>query len=37
MRKAEMITDKGTMTIRFYDNDAPIAADNFIKLERRLL
>lgn len=34
MRKAEMITDKGTMTIEFYDNDAPIAADNFIKLAK---
>lgn len=27
-----MITDKGTMTIEFYDNDAPIAVDNFLKL-----
>lgn len=34
MRKAEMITDKGTMIIEFYDNDAPIAADNFIKLAK---
>lgn len=34
MRKAEMITDKGTMTIEFYDNDAPIATDNFIKLAK---
>jgi peptidyl-prolyl cis-trans isomerase B (cyclophilin B) len=34
MRKAEMITDKGTMTIEFYDNDAPIAVDNFIKLSK---
>ncbi|MFT6203247.1 MAG: peptidyl-prolyl cis-trans isomerase B (cyclophilin B) [Spirosomataceae bacterium] len=34
MRKAEMITDKGTMTIEFYDKDAPIAVDNFIKLSK---
>lgn len=34
MRKAEMITDKGTMLIEFFDNDAPIAADNFIKLSK---
>lgn len=34
MRKAEMITDKGTMVIEFYDNDAPIAVDNFIKLAK---
>ncbi|MFB0947300.1 MAG: peptidylprolyl isomerase [Spirosomataceae bacterium] len=32
MRKAEMITDKGT--IEFYDKDAPIAVDNFIKLSK---
>ncbi len=29
-----MITDKGTMTIEFYDNDAPIAVDNFLKLAK---
>ena len=34
MRKAEMITDKGTMTIEFYDTDAPIAVENFIKLSK---
>lgn len=34
MRKAEMITDKGTMTIEFYDKDAPVAVDNFIKLSK---
>lgn len=32
MSKAEMITDKGTMVIEFYDNDAPIAVSNFKKL-----
>lgn len=34
MRKAEMITDKGTMVIEFYDKDAPIAVENFIKLSK---
>lgn len=34
MRKAEMITDKGTMVIEFYEADAPIAVDNFIKLSK---
>jgi peptidyl-prolyl cis-trans isomerase B (cyclophilin B) len=32
MKKAEMITDKGTMKIEFYEKDAPLAVDNFIKL-----
>lgn len=34
MRKAEMITDKGTMLIEFYDNDAPLAVENFVKLSK---
>ncbi|MFN3784915.1 MAG: peptidylprolyl isomerase [Spirosomataceae bacterium] len=34
MRKAEMVTDKGTMLIEFYENDAPIAVENFIKLAK---
>jgi peptidyl-prolyl cis-trans isomerase B (cyclophilin B) len=34
MRKAEMVTDKGTMIIEFYENDAPIAVENFIKLAK---
>ncbi len=34
MRKAEMITDKGTMLIEFYEQDAPIAVENFIKLSK---
>lgn len=34
MPKAEMITDKGTMLIEFYENDAPIAVANFIKLSK---
>ena len=29
-----MITDKGTMLIEFYDNDAPLAVENFIKLSK---
>lgn len=32
MKKAEMITDKGTMVIEFFEQDAPITVDNFIKL-----
>lgn len=32
MKKAEMITDKGTMVIEFFDQDAPITVDNFLKL-----
>jgi peptidyl-prolyl cis-trans isomerase B (cyclophilin B) len=35
MKKAEMITDKGTMTIEFFDKDAPIAVDNFVKLSKK--
>jgi peptidyl-prolyl cis-trans isomerase B (cyclophilin B) len=35
MKKAEMITDKGTMMIEFYEKDAPIAVDNFIKLSKK--
>jgi peptidyl-prolyl cis-trans isomerase B (cyclophilin B) len=35
MKKAEMITDKGTMKIEFYEKDAPIAVENFIKLSKK--
>jgi peptidyl-prolyl cis-trans isomerase B (cyclophilin B) len=35
MKKAEMITDKGTMKIEFFDKDAPIAVENFIKLSKK--
>ena len=35
MRKAEMITDKGTMLIEFYDTDAPKAVQNFIDLSKK--
>jgi peptidyl-prolyl cis-trans isomerase B (cyclophilin B) len=34
MSKAQMITEKGTMLIEFYDNDAPIAVENFKKLSK---
>lgn len=34
MPKAEMITGKGTMIIEFYEKDAPIAVNNFIKLSK---
>lgn len=29
-----MITDKGTMSIEFYDNDAPATVANFVKLAK---
>lgn len=32
MKKAEMRTDKGTMTIEFFEKDAPKTVANFIKL-----
>lgn len=35
MLKAEMITDKGTMTIEFYVQDAPIAVNNFVTLAKK--
>ena len=35
MTKAEMITDKGTMLIEFYDEDAPIAVKNFVDLSKK--
>jgi len=34
MSKAEMITNKGTMIIEFYDNDAPNTVKNFHKLAK---
>lgn len=30
-----MITDKGIMTIEFYEKDAPVAVDNFVKLSKK--
>lgn len=35
MLKAEMITDKGTMLIEFFEQDAPIAVNNFITLAKK--
>ena len=34
MRTAEIITNKGTMKVEFYDNDAPKTVDNFCKLAK---
>lgn len=34
MTKAKMITDKGTMSIEFYDKDAPNTVANFVKLSK---
>lgn len=34
MTKAKMITDKGTMSIDFYDADAPGTVANFVKLAK---
>lgn len=34
MSKAEMVTNKGTMIIEFYDNDAPKTVENFHKLTK---
>ncbi|TAE40936.1 MAG: peptidylprolyl isomerase [Runella slithyformis] len=34
MIKAEMITEKGTMLIEFFENDAPKAVANFVKLSK---
>lgn len=35
MRKAEMVTDRGTLIIEFYDNDAPQAVQNFVDLSNK--
>ncbi|GHB71118.1 peptidylprolyl isomerase [Persicitalea jodogahamensis] len=35
MTKAEMVTDKGTMQIEFYDDDAPKAVQNFVNLSKK--
>jgi peptidyl-prolyl cis-trans isomerase B (cyclophilin B) len=34
MQKAEMITEKGTMLIEFYEKDAPLAVANFVNLSK---
>ena len=35
MRKAQMVTDKGTLLIEFYDDAAPLAVQNFIDLSNK--
>jgi len=35
MKKAEIITEKGTMKVEFYDNDAPNTVENFVKLSKQ--
>lgn len=32
--KAEIITEKGTMNVEFYDKDAPKTVENFVKLSK---
>ena len=34
MRSAEIHTQKGVMKVIFYENDAPLTVDNFVKLAR---
>jgi len=34
MKTAEIVTDKGTMKVEFFDKDAPNTVDNFIKLSK---
>lgn len=34
MIKAEMQTEKGVMKIEFYEKDAPLAVENFVKLSK---
>ncbi|MCE7056144.1 peptidylprolyl isomerase [Algoriphagus sp. AGSA1] len=35
MKTAELITEKGTMKVEFYENDAPVAVQNFIDLANK--
>jgi peptidyl-prolyl cis-trans isomerase B (cyclophilin B) len=35
MIKAEMLTNRGLMVIEFYENDAPLAVNNFIELSKK--
>lgn len=35
MRTAEIITEKGTMKVEFYDNDAPNTVQNFVDLSNK--
>lgn len=34
MKTAEIITEKGTMKVEFYEKDAPNTVDNFVKLSK---
>ncbi len=34
MKKGEIHTEKGVMKVEFYDDDAPIAVNNFVKLSK---
>ncbi len=34
MKTAEIITEKGTMKVEFYDKDAPGTVENFVKLAK---
>ena len=34
MKKADIITEKGTMKVEFFDKDAPGTVENFIKLSK---
>lgn len=34
MKKAEIITEKGTMKVEFFENDAPKTVENFVKLSK---
>ena len=35
MKKAEIVTSKGTMTVHFYEKDAPNTVKNFISLAQK--
>jgi len=34
MKKADIITEKGTMKVEFFENDAPSTVENFLKLSK---
>ena len=34
MTKGEIVTERGAMKVEFFDNDAPIAVANFVKLSK---
>lgn len=35
MKTAEIITEKGTMRVEFYETDAPITVQNFVDLSKK--